>query len=948
MRRKSLAGLATVVVFGLTGIGLAGPAWADDPEPPPPVGEVSAEPVDFEQVPQETQNLNEAEAMAKALVEERPVEVSSLTSETERVVADPSTGNLIAEVSPLPVRVEQPGGWVDLDSTLVEQPDGTVAPEAAVVDVEIDHGTKPFATVSDGDQSMSLTWPEVLPEPELHGEVAVWPNVAPGIDLAVETTAEGVRQFVVVRTPEAATDPLLSALHLGYDAGDLSVVAKNGGFEAKDAAGEVVFASAQLRMWESPVEMSGTPGEVAAAAIVAPEIPENRSASVGLTVTDDELLLAPDVAMLADPTTTFPVVIDPEVARKRVVWGMVWSDGQEFWDHATQDARVGYDGWEDNKKSRVFYRFDATTWKGKQVSEATLAMKQVHSPQWECDIIAPANQAVELWYTAGISSDLSWSNQPEWRRQIGSSRLAHGHRDACGDGDVFSRTEFTATAGAQIVSDEGFNTFTVGLRSNDETDKWGWRQFDNDGSFPVLTVTYNSTPNVPGLVALTPVVDYNGAKFMNMVTPTMKVAVSDPDGGVVRARFIINPVPDGDVDDRILYYTTTLTSGSTHSKVVPAGVLQNGKMYDFYARGNDMALESVSGPATRVTIDTAAPSKPTITVPTTNPAVGTAVSLKLTSTTSDTAEFVYGVNSDTPTATVEPTSLGGVATASFVVDKFGPNWVTVYAVDRAGNRSPTARAEFKVDGTLPYRQYFMDGNGNDTRTGTVQPTYSPVNLVAPTGTTPYIAEGRFHRYPDEPDGSPGGVRNSCDRSLTVSPTGTVKNVASTTDPANVSRQFSLSAWVKPASLHTVGVGTGFESMAVSAYRDDVSAFSLGYYKATATAAPTWIMMLDDDGVLGSRTWVTTTIPVQVNEWTHLTGVYSPASGTATFYVNGVLAKTVTGAAVFDADRLMVGGAPSGQTAPVGFNGQIDEVNVYTGVLDPVQVSNIHQHKRDAC
>lgn len=880
--------------------------------------------------------------MAKAEVEDRPVEVSELTTETERVIADPESGSFQAEISPLPVRVQNGDEWVDLDSTLSVGPDGVVAPVAALAHITIDHGTDPFVTVGDSGYSMGLRWQSALPAPELHGDVAVWPNVAPGIDLAVESGASGVRQFFVVRTAAAAADPLLADLRLGYVAPGLSLTAKDGGFEARTVQGELAFASPQLRMWEAPVSMTGTPGEVAAAAISSTEGQGARSAAVGLTVTSTDLLLAPDQAMLNDPTTRFPVVIDPTVERKRVVWGMVWSDGQEFWDHSTENARVGYDGWEGNKKSRVFYRFDAAAFAGTKISSATLTHKQVHSTRG-CDVTAGV-PGVELWYTGGISSSLTWSNQPEWRQRLDTSMTAHGHRDSgCG---AYSLTEWSATTGAQIVADEGWSTFTVGIKSADEGDKYGWRQFDNDASYPVLSVTYNRTPNVPSAVTITPLVDYKGAKFMNMTTPTMKVAVSDPDGGSVRARYIVNPIPDGAVDDRKLYYSGYVTSGQQPIFTVPAGVLVNGSVYDLYARANDGALESVSGPATRITIDTVAPNKPTVTPPASNPAVGTTASLKFTSTSTDTAQFVYGVNTDTPSVAVEPAALGGVATATFTVDKFGPNWVTVYAVDRAGNRSAMARGEFKVDGTLPYRRYQLDGNGNDTRVGTSQPTFSPSNLTVPAGASPWV-DGRYYSWPTEPDGTPGGVRTACDRALTVSPSVTVKSLTTATDPANTRGQFSISAWVRPTELVTVNTGTGYEAMAVSTYTGDSSSIAIGYRKASATGTPTWFLAYDDDAVYGNRGFVATTLPVTVNEWTHLTTVWNPAAKKISLYVNGTLAaEQATTNHVFDASYLMVGAAPSGGYGNVGWKGSIDEVLLYAGVLDPVQVSNAHLYARD--
>src|SRR5262245_24173772 len=85
--------------------------------------------------------LDESAAMARALVSGEPVEVSALTTELTRVVADPTTRAFRAEVSALPARVRDPrGGWRAVDTTLVSRSDGTVAPRAVPTDMAFSGG----------------------------------------------------------------------------------------------------------------------------------------------------------------------------------------------------------------------------------------------------------------------------------------------------------------------------------------------------------------------------------------------------------------------------------------------------------------------------------------------------------------------------------------------------------------------------------------------------------------------------------------------------------------------------------------------------------------------------------------------------------------------------------------------------------------------------------------
>ncbi len=180
----------------------------------------------------------------------------------------------------------------------------------------------------------------------------------------------------------------------------------------------------------------------------------------------------------------------------------------------------------------------------------------------------------------------------------------------------------------------------------------------------------------------------------------------------------------------------------------------------------------------------------------------------------------------------------------------------------------------------------------------------------------------------------------------MTPTGGVKNLTSSADPGDTSKQYAISAWVKPTSLAAVETGSGFEAAAVSTFTGDTSAFMIGYRKTTATGPAQWFLTLDDDGAYGGRSFMSTTVPVTVNAWTHLAAVWNPTSKTVTFYVDGELAvqRTLT-SAVFNADRLMVGGAPSGGFGTVGWQGVIDEVLLYQGVLDANQVRTIKEKAR---
>lgn len=93
----------------------------------------------------------------------RRVEVVARRTETMEIYAEP--GNYFtAELHAGPVRVRRNGDWVPVDTTLVRQPDGSVAPRAASVSLAFSGGGgQALVRLGRGDQRMALRWPARLP-----------------------------------------------------------------------------------------------------------------------------------------------------------------------------------------------------------------------------------------------------------------------------------------------------------------------------------------------------------------------------------------------------------------------------------------------------------------------------------------------------------------------------------------------------------------------------------------------------------------------------------------------------------------------------------------------------------------------------------------------------------------------------------------------------------------
>lgn len=122
-----------------------------------------------------------ATAVAAAREQGTRVEATGLRTETRTVYAEPD-GTMTAELSTRPVRVARDGSWVNVDTTLVRRPDGTVGPVAAAVELAFSGSGADAPLVrygTDGDW-IALSWPGELPVPTLAGDTATYPEVLPG------------------------------------------------------------------------------------------------------------------------------------------------------------------------------------------------------------------------------------------------------------------------------------------------------------------------------------------------------------------------------------------------------------------------------------------------------------------------------------------------------------------------------------------------------------------------------------------------------------------------------------------------------------------------------------------------------------------------------------------------------------------------------------------------
>ncbi|MFJ6148235.1 FG-GAP-like repeat-containing protein [Streptomyces anulatus] len=537
----------------------------------------------------------EAAAQAKAAESGRPEEVLAQRTETTQVFANPD-GTFTQDTYALPQFVRQDGKLVAIDTTLESRSDGSLSPKATEVDVRLSGGGDgPLATVIRDGRSMSWTWPDSLPEPEINGDTVTYGNVLVDVDLKVKANPAGFTSLLVVKTPAAAADPALREVQFALDTDGLETnTDSHGNFSAVNPAGETVFTAPAPMMWDSSTAASPSSARSAQSVPGGPPPPADefepgygaRQATMGLAVTDGMLSLTPDQDLLTGKDTQYPVLLDPAVSGSRHSWTIAYKrypNNSYFnganWDGAkgTTTARVGYEN-ETNGLARSYFRMKSSNlWSTKKVvSSSTFRIKNTWS--WSC-----TNKPVELWATSAISASTTWNNRPERRKKLDSVNDSLGWGSACPAGNL----AFDVTAAAKDGIANKWNTLTFGLQAPDsmEGDVFGWKKFD--ATTAALSTTYNTVPNVPNSLDTIP--SSGGCDVVAPYTTigntdvTLTAKVSDPDGGTVRAQFRLWGTNNLSGGAEIFNQIVSVTSGTVARVKVPKATLQK---YLTAAKGN--------------------------------------------------------------------------------------------------------------------------------------------------------------------------------------------------------------------------------------------------------------------------------------------------------------------------------------------------------------------------
>ncbi len=877
----------------------------------------------------------EASASKQATDSGDPVQVDADTTATDTVTALPD-GTFRLDASAVPVRAKQGDGWVPLDTTLQVQSDGSLKPKVAAADLVFSGGgSSELATMSHDGASYSVSAPWTLPAPTVSGSEATYASVLPGVDLVVTALADGFSEDLVVKTRDAAENPGLASLSFPVTEHGLSVRAQDsGGAALVDSQGRPVFSTGSALAWDSgTADTSETASKKSVQeTVTAPTdavdgpAPGAKTSVMDVDVTASAMTVTPDQDFFTDPSTVYPVVLDPQtVSQSLASWTALWS-GQpstSFWK-TSHTLGVGYDLPADTKVVRSLYQFDTHGVEGKKVLGATFTAQEV----WSYNCTA---KPVQLWHTGGISSASTWNHQPSWMGVVDTVTTAKGWSSSCPGGNV----EFDATSAVAYSAVRDGATTTLGLRASDESDEGAWKQFASPADTkPVLSVTFVSAPKTPALSSLKLAhpslacgVNLAAAVKIGVSAPTLSAVPLSADGSqaTLRPNFEVHRYDPDIADPLVSSGSSSAWTTSGKAGTWTSGALQDGQTYWFRARtqyeysynGTTGSMYSGWTAGCWFTIDTSAPPSPTVSSATypecaspddpdscpVSGGVGVAGAFTITAGASDVVSYTYTLNDEKPATKAISSAL------TLAPNELGMNALTVQTKDGAGNISDAVTYFFDVAaGAPPIDNWSFDEGSGTTAADSVGGNTATLDSAAA-----WSSLGRL-----------GGA-------LSVSGA-THSSAAASVAKLDTSQSFTISAWARLSSLTQTAVVASQDATSSSSFS---LYFSPGYGRwvfnrnASDAATPTVVRS------------ISTSVPI-VGAWTHLLGVYDKTAQTIQLYVNGVpQGDPVAFTTPWKSTGLLRIGGGQYDNAPANFfPGQIDGVQLWDRILATDEIAGL--------
>ncbi|WP_330304797.1 MULTISPECIES: DNRLRE domain-containing protein [unclassified Streptomyces] len=496
-------------------------------------------------------------ARRKAKLSGERVELTSQRTESSTVYANPD-GTLTAESYAGPIRVKDDGGtWQAIDTDLSDA-GPALEPEAAAADIAVsDGGDKTLASVSDGDDSLTLGWETTLPTPTVDGDTASY-DLGDDQTLTVTALKQGISQNVVL---DSAPDGTLSyRIPITLDGLTLSQ-ADSGHLLLKNADGDLVAEAPAPMMWDSSKDPAS--GESQHIASVDTDIETAADGRQTLVLTPDASYFDQDLTypVTVDPTSTLAVTTDTWVATN-------YTDSQI----SSAELKSGtYNG--GDTIARSYLKFDVSDFAGTDILDTNLALYSYWSSS--CSTSGSGTQVRRIT-SSWSSSTITWGSEPS-STSTGAvtSTAAKGYSDDCPAGTVNFDIDDIVQAWA-----DGSTNYGLKMKGTSETDSLTWRRWrsanyvsgSDAATEPHLTVTYNSYPKTPSSLTLSPSTTSGSEKIVTSVNPVFSAKVSDADSGAkARVQYAIEPDPDyADTTYTLTKSTAYVSSGKAAALAVPS------------------------------------------------------------------------------------------------------------------------------------------------------------------------------------------------------------------------------------------------------------------------------------------------------------------------------------------------------------------------------------------
>ncbi|MFC0547272.1 LamG-like jellyroll fold domain-containing protein [Kutzneria chonburiensis] len=864
-------------------------------------------------------------AAAKARATGKPVTVDSLTTETAQYVAQPK-GGFVLTGTPEPVRANQNGKWVPVDTTLHRNADGSLSPAAtAYGSVTLSGGGKvPLAVTASGSTTYSVSWPAALPTPTVAGSTATYHDVLPGVDLqASATIAGGFSEVLVVHDKQAASNPALAKLQLPtVVAGGSVKTEKTGGVTITGAKGGNTLTASTPFMWDSnttiPSAAKDSPRQRSSVQ-TSPDASDSthpgavaRSAPIKAEATASALTLVPDKHLLTDTATVFPLYIDPSFQWKNPTENMSNPSFDEvkqgypctntsFYNDTSSGADNGYLAVGINDfaggtclgKMRAYFQWalPQEIW-GAHIGNvsgqpgATANFTKVYS-----GTCATGN--INLHWSGGIGPGTSWNNQPNPGPSIG--QLAWGPVDRpCGAGTPAAITHgYDVTSVIAQSAAAHASQITLGLLDDGGEASRSDAAYARFAHNATLQIFFNRAPNTPGAdgMAAKSGADNAGCntagqgpypymgKAIATNTPVLSTTVSDVDGDHLQADFQYW-VDNGSPTDG--YSADNVGSGGTAAYSLPSSFitgLSNGQVVSWKARVTDGEDWGGWSPVCHFTAEPTAPSAPSISSTdgrypdngTIGAVAGTPGRFTVASTGGQVSKLVDSLDEPNLPRTNPPSA-----------DVMTPN----------GSAAIAVASRWKLSDATATAAPDSAGNAPATLSGTTSFVTDPVH---------------------------GKVMSLNGNGFAATSGPVIKTDGS----------FTVSAWVNAASTTDSGAVLGQDSV-----------FASGFYLENIDGK--WsFSKLSSDNLNAAAVRAESTNAPQVGVWAHLAGVYDASNGKLTLYVNGQAQGTNTDSTPYAANGPFTIGRAQWNAMQAGdFKGSISDVQAYQAALSATDIAKI--------